>query len=184
VQWVHATHWYRYDDEGNQTARMLKADGTREAFAWDHRNRLTSIKTQLPREVAHWRFDGDAENATGNSSLDGTLFNSATYCSSASCSDDPIPATGGGDFLVLDGDDDYVSMGNQNELKIRDHDLSLSAWFFIDGTDWDRHMTILKQGNAPNATGAGYRIAWRGEGPVDQSRRRDPVGYALFGFTS
>jgi hypothetical protein len=120
------TYSYRYDDEGNQTARTAIDNGNREAFAWDHRNRLTSIATQVPREVAHWRFDGDATNATGDSALDGTLVGNPVYSGTGA------PIAGGGGSLELDGTGDYVSMGDEDALKLRTHDLSVSFWVYID----------------------------------------------------
>jgi RHS repeat-associated protein len=149
-----ATHWYRYDDEGNQTARMLKEDGTREAFSWDHRNRLTSIKTQLPREVAHWRFDGNALDSTANN-LDGTLQGDAAFNANGT----NLAAYSGGSLETF-GTADYVSMGNEDLLKLRTHDLSVALWF---NPDADAAVKLMGQGNPNNAGGIGYDIIYRGD---------------------
>ncbi|MCE9606053.1 MAG: RHS repeat-associated core domain-containing protein [Planctomycetia bacterium] len=37
------TYAYEYDDRGNRTAKTSLADGTREEYQWDHRNRLVEV---------------------------------------------------------------------------------------------------------------------------------------------
>jgi hypothetical protein len=119
---------------------------------------LTRIDTPQ-RETGHWRFDessGDADDA-GPFDLDGTLTNGASFDTG-----NRAPNSGSGGSLKLnlgssdvghpENWDDYVSMGDQDELKIADHDLTFSVWFKTSATGV---MRIVGQGNPYNTPGSG-----------------------------
>jgi YD repeat-containing protein len=111
------TYNYRYDAEGNMTHRTGIASGVDTEFTWDQRNRLTNIDTPQ-RETGHWRFDEDDTETVapdeGPFGLDGTLTNGAVFDEA-----NRAPNSASGASLQLDGVDDYVSMGDQDELRSR-----------------------------------------------------------------
>ena len=57
-----AAYLYRYDNEGNRTARIDKQTGETTLYEWDYRNRLTTISS----------YDCDPE-AFGNAVLQKTV---------------------------------------------------------------------------------------------------------------
>jgi len=76
-----ATYTYQYDDEGNRTKRTLKATGAYETYAWDHRNRLTSVTsfTASDAEQRKVRFWYDASDRRISKRQDAPAALGGTY---------------------------------------------------------------------------------------------------------
>jgi len=92
--------------------------------------------------VAHWKLDGNADDAVGNN--DGTVHGS------------PVWTIGQIDgALDLDGDGDYVDCGNDSSLNLTNN-FSISAWFNMDNTG---PVLLICKGNVPAyESGGAYSI--------------------------
>jgi RHS repeat-associated protein len=74
------TYNYSYDDEGNRTSRTKISDGTVTEYAWDHRNRLTSVTSKNSQgtvlEKVTYKYDvydrwiGEDIDSDGDSDID------------------------------------------------------------------------------------------------------------------
>lgn len=66
-----------------------------------------------------------------------------------------------GNGMEFDGENDYVDVGNVDELKIGTNDFTISGWLKPDTADnWD---TIVGQGNPYSTDGSGYDLEYRGD---------------------
>ena len=99
----------------------------------------------LPAAVAHWRFDGDADDAAGSS--DGVAMNGASFAADA---------RSGSHALVLDGVDDHVDLASHvSNLPLGDAARTVAGWFKADAGG--QGQTFLAYG--PNAAGQRFSIA-------------------------
>jgi len=101
--------------------------------------------------ISWWKFDGDATDETGMN--DGTLIEDATFVVDAER----------GQVLSLDGDGDYVDVGNDASLGFTNStDFTISAWVYkLDGTE---QMGIATKGDNTDRYMMAYTSSsWRFE---------------------
>ena len=99
----------------------------------------------LPAAVAHWRFDGDADDAAGSS--DGVAMNGASFAADARA---------GSHALALDGVDDHVDLASHvSNLPLGDAARTVAGWFRADAGN--QGQTFLAYG--PNVAGQRFSIA-------------------------
>ncbi len=99
----------------------------------------------IPAPVAHWTFDGDADDAAGSS--DGTANNGASFTTSASV---------GSHALSLDGADDYVDLASHvSSFPLGDAARSVTGWFRAAAGSQDQ--TFFAYG--PNVAGQRFSVA-------------------------
>ena len=88
-----------------------------------------------PVLVAHWKFDNNALDSSGNGN-DGTLSGNPTFAAAGRI----------GASLILDGIDDYVNCGNGAALEITDA-ITLSAWIKPDDAGNSEHNPFVAKGD-------------------------------------
>ena len=99
----------------------------------------------LPAAVAHWRFDGDADDAAGSS--DGAAMNGASFTADA---------RSGSHALVLDGVDDHVDLASHvSNFPLGDAARSVTGWFKAEAGN--QRQTFFTYG--PNVAGQRFSIA-------------------------
>ena len=102
----------------------------------------------LPAPVAHWRFDGDADDSTGSSH--GTARNGASF--TANGDGEGV----GSHALVLDGSDDHVDLGSHvSNFPLGDAARTVTGWFKAD--TGNQRQTFFTYG--PNVAGQRFSIA-------------------------
>ncbi len=117
--WVDPVH----DAAGNMTvAPMPGAEEDELLLTYDAWNRLMRVDPDDTDLEGHWKLDGDATDETANGN-DGTLQGDAAYAHGRE-----------GRGVELDGDGDYVNVGDDDDLDITG-DLTLAAWVRVDGSD-------------------------------------------------
>ncbi|MCA9217052.1 MAG: LamG domain-containing protein [Planctomycetales bacterium] len=107
--------------------------------------------------VGYWDFEGSAVDRSG-SGLDGTLAGDAAYDA------DTPPQIQSASSVLLDGDGDWVSLGNPSELNFGTEDWTVAGWLkttrtglgdenegtlFGNGGDWQggiRYTIVLSEG--------------------------------------
>ena len=98
-----------------------------------------------PVPVAHWKFDGDADDSAGSSN--GSAMNGASFTTTA---------TIGSHALVLDGSDDHVNLTpHVTKFPLGNSARSISGWFKADAGN--QRQTFLTYG--PNIEGKRLSIA-------------------------
>ena len=99
----------------------------------------------IPAPVAHWRFDGDADDSAGSSN--GAARNGASFTSAASV---------GTHALSLDGSDDHVDLASHaSSFPLGNAARSVTGWFRADAGN--QRQTFLTYG--PNVEGKRLSIA-------------------------
>ena len=85
------------------------------------------------------------------------------------------PRVGGRGALKFDGDNDYVTLGNNPSLRLSG-DLTVSAWVKLGPNTAGQHLGILGKMTVRSAYPLGFRLA-----RVDKNRFRFAIGgpYAL-----
>jgi RHS repeat-associated protein len=170
---------YTYDAEGNRTQRTSKADGSREIYWWDHRNRLVRVNFRTATNVLTQAvaYDYDAfdnlirRRVDGNG--DGTFEESQSFVLD-------LGGKGGLDDVVLTFDDSgsvahrYLHGGGVDELWADESATDGLLWALADrqGTvnDWaehdsgtsttgiTNHVEFDAYGNIVSQTNAGHEI--------------------------
>ena len=99
----------------------------------------------IPAPVAHWKFDGDADDSAGSSN--GSARNGASFTTAASV---------GSHALSLDGTDDYVDLASHvSSFPLGNSARSVTGWFRADAGN--QRQTFLTYG--PNVEGKRLSIA-------------------------
>ena len=99
----------------------------------------------IPAPVAHWKFDGDADDSAGSSN--GAARNGASFTTAASV---------GSHALSLDGSDDYVALASHaSSFPLGNSARSVTGWFRADAGN--QRQTFLTYG--PNVEGKRLSIA-------------------------
>ena len=99
----------------------------------------------IPAPVAHWKFDGDADDSAGSSH--GAVRNGASFTTAASV---------GSHALSLDGSDDYVDLAsNASSFPRGNSARSVTGWFRADAGN--QRQTFFTYG--PNVEGKRLSIA-------------------------
>ena len=99
----------------------------------------------IPAPVAHWKFDGDADDSAGSSN--GAARNGASFTTAASV---------GSHALSLDGTDDYVDLASHvSSFPLGNSARSVTGWFRADAGN--QRQTFLTYG--PNVEGKRLSIA-------------------------
>ena len=99
----------------------------------------------IPAPVAHWKFDGDADDSAGSSN--GAARNGASFTTAASV---------GSHALSLDGSDDYVDLAsNASSFPLGNSARSITGWFRADAGN--QRQTFFTYG--PNVEGKRLSIA-------------------------
>ena len=99
----------------------------------------------IPAPVAHWKFDGDADDSAGSSN--GSARNGASFTTAASV---------GSHALVLDGNDDHVDLASHaSGFPLGNSARSVTGWFRADAGN--QRQTFLTYG--PNVEGKRFSIA-------------------------
>ena len=99
----------------------------------------------IPAPVAHWKFDGDADDSAGSSN--GSARNGASFTTAASV---------GSHALSLDGTDDYVDLASHvSSFPLGNSARSVAGWFRADAGN--QRQTFLTYG--PNVEGKRLSIA-------------------------
>ena len=99
----------------------------------------------IPAPVAHWKFDGDADDSAGSSN--GSAMNGASFTTAASV---------GSHALSLDGSDDYVDLASHvSSFPLGNSARSVTGWFRADAGN--QRQTFLTYG--PNVEGKRLSIA-------------------------
>ena len=99
----------------------------------------------IPAPLAHWRFDGDADDSAGSSN--GSARNGASFTTAASV---------GSHALSLDGSDDHVDLGSHaSSFPLGNSARSVTGWFRADAGN--QRQTFLTYG--PNVEGKRLSIA-------------------------
>ena len=102
----------------------------------------------LPAPVAHWRFDGDADDSAGSS--DGTARNGAAFAANSA------GAGVGSHALSLDGVDDYVDLASHaSSFPLGNAARTVAGWFNADAGN--QGQSFLSYG--PNVEGKRFSIA-------------------------
>ena len=102
----------------------------------------------LPAPIAHWRFDGDADDSAGSS--DGTARNGAAFAANSA------GAGVGSHALSLDGVDDYVDLASHaSSFPLGDAARTVAGWFNADAGN--QGQSFLSYG--PNVEGQRFSIA-------------------------
>ncbi len=99
----------------------------------------------IPAPVAHWKFDGDADDSAGSSN--GSAMNGASFTTAASV---------GSHALSLDGGDDYVDLASHvSNFPLGNAARSVTGWFRADAGN--QRQTFFTYG--PNVEGKRFSIA-------------------------
>ena len=99
----------------------------------------------IPAPVAHWTFDGDADDSAGSN--DGTAMNGASFTTSASV---------GSHALSLDGVDDHVDLASHvSSFPLGDAARSVTGWFRADAGS--QGQSFFSYG--PNVAGQRFSVA-------------------------
>ena len=99
----------------------------------------------IPAPVAHWKFDGDADDSAGSSN--GSAMNGASFTTAASV---------GTHALSLDGVDDHVDLASHaSRFPLGNAARSVTGWFRADAGN--QRQTFLTYG--PNVEGKRLSIA-------------------------
>ena len=112
----------------------------------------------VARLVGYWDFEGSAIDRSTNG-LDGTLVGDAVY------SDDVPASIQSSSSILLDGDGDWIALGNPNQLNFASNNWTVAGWMnttraglgdenegtlFGNGGDWQggiRYTIVLSEGN-------------------------------------
>jgi RHS repeat-associated protein len=148
---------YSYFSNGNLDT-ITYPDSTTESWTYDSTWNRVATHTDQRGKIDKYTYDsatGDLLTARQVIGSDdgGTIVDDlqSTY----------TYTPGSGSHLEFDGTDDRVDMGDQNDLKIRNHDFSLSMWFNPDTVTG--YTLAAGQGNPFNANGEGYDFAYRAD---------------------
>ena len=99
----------------------------------------------IPAPLAHWKFDGDADDSAGSSN--GSARNGASFTTAASV---------GSHALSLDGSDDHVDLASHaSSFPLGNSARSVTGWFRADAGN--QRQTLLTYG--PNVEGKRLSIA-------------------------
>ena len=99
----------------------------------------------IPAPVAHWRFDGDADDSAGSSN--GSAMNGASFTTAPSV---------GSHALSLDGSDDHVDLASHvSNFPLGNSARSVTGWFRADAGN--QRQTFFTYG--PNVEGKRLSIA-------------------------
>ncbi len=105
-------------------------------------------EVDLPSPVAHWTFDGDADDAAGSS--DGTATGGAAFA--ANGEGEGV----GSHALALDGVDDHVDLGSHaSNFPLGDAARTVTGWFHADAGAQDQSFFAY----GPNVAGQRFSIA-------------------------
>ena len=133
--------------EGDETFRMAidTANLPAGVTAGTATEATVTIVDNDPVPVAHWKFDGDADDSAGSSN--GSAMNGASFTTTA---------TIGSHALVLDGSDDHVNLTpHVTKFPLGNAARSISGWFKADAGN--QRQTFLTYG--PNIEGKRLSIA-------------------------
>jgi len=88
-------------------------------------------------ELAHWKFDGNANDSSGNSN-NGTETGSPVY----------VPGRIGNLALSFDGIDDYVNCGSSLAFDVISNAVTISCWIKVDSFDKEWQAIVTKGENS------------------------------------
>ena len=122
---LHTVELHVTDDDGNADSDKLSV--------------LVRPVDYDPAMVAHWKFEGNASDATGNGH-DGTPINGAGWTASGRI----------GGAAQCDGNDDYISAPNSALINTDTHQTrSVSAWIMADDPSiTSRKQIVYEEGGA------------------------------------
>jgi len=132
--------------EGNGASGMLYVDDIR-LFAYERRF-VTPIEPDDAGLVAHYKFDQNANDSSGNNN-NGTLSGSPQWV--AGTIDDAVG---------LDGRNDYIDCGNDPSLDITGP-ITIAAWVYPIGSGLSTFPRIVDKSNGTGGADPGYKMYLR-----------------------
>jgi len=129
--------------EGSGASGILYVDDIR-LYAYE-RQFVTPIEPDTAGLAAHYKFDQNADDSSGNNNH-GTVIGNPQWV--------PGKIDGG---LDLDGRNDYVDCGNDPSLDITGQ-ITISAWIYPTGSGLSTYPRVLDKSNGTGAGDPGYKI--------------------------
>ncbi|MHC4541299.1 MAG: LamG-like jellyroll fold domain-containing protein [Planctomycetota bacterium] len=129
--------------DGNGAAGTLYVDDVR-LYPYE-RQLITPTEPNTAGLVAHYKFDQDATDSSGNNNH-GTLFGNP-----------PWVAGKIGSAVELDGGHDYVDCGNDPSLAITGQ-ITIAAWVYPTGDGDSNFPRIVDKSGGTGAADPGYKI--------------------------